>query len=149
MHAAVRGVIKVAEETPDHVTILDTEASTEHLLVSTAKHADAMFAVVEPYFTSLETGRRINMLARDLGIERVAMIANKVKGPEDVEIVDAFAQEEGLEIVGTIPWDNCFHEAERAERAPIDFAPDAEAMRAVGRLAPRLLEYTTAEPGPV
>ena len=141
MHAAVRGVIKVADESPDHVTILDTEASTEHLLVSTAKHADAMFAVVEPYFTSLETGRRINMLARDLGIERVALVANKVKGPDDLEIVEAFADEEGLEIVGHVPWDDCFHEAERAERAPIDFAPEAEAMLAIGRLAPRLLEY--------
>lgn len=144
MHAAVRGVIKVAEESPGHVTILDTEASTEHLLVSTAKHSDAMFAVVEPYFTSLETGRRINFLAKDLGIERVAMIANKVKGPEDLEIVDAFAQEEGLEVVGWVPWDNCFHEAERESRAPIDFAPEAEAMQAIDRLAPRLLDYVTA-----
>jgi CO dehydrogenase maturation factor len=144
MHAAVRGVIEVAEDSPGHVTILDTEASTEHLLVSTAKHSDAMFAVVEPYFTSLETGRRINMLAKDLGIERVALIANKVKGPDDVEIVDAFAREEGLEVLGSVPWDDCFHEAERASRAPIDFAPDAEAMLALGRLAPRLLDYATA-----
>ena len=64
MHAAVRGVIEVAEDSPGHVSILDTEASTEHLLVSTAKHAHAMFTVVEPYFTSLETGRRINLLAK-------------------------------------------------------------------------------------
>jgi len=157
MHAAVRGVIQVADDSPGHagrstarspigraphrghVTILDTEASTEHLLVSTAKHAHAMFAVVEPYFTSLETGRRINLLAKDLGIARVALIVNKVRGPEDLDIANAFADEEGLEIVGTVPYDDCFHEAERAERAPIDFAPDAEAMTAIARLAPRLL----------
>lgn len=139
MHAAVRGVIGAAEDSPRHVSILDTEASTEHLLVSTAKHAHAMFAVVEPYFTSLETGRRINLLAKDLGIARVALIVNKVRSEQDLEAVDAFAEEEGLEVVGTVPYDDCFHEAERAERAPIDFAPDAEAMAAIGRLAPRLL----------
>ncbi len=139
MHAAVRGVIEVAEDSPGHVSILDTEASTEHLLVSTAKHADAMFAVVEPYFTSLETGRRINLLAKDLGIERVALIVNKVRSEEDLELVDAFAEEEGLEVVGAVPYDDCFHEAERASRAPLDFAPDAEAMAAIARLAPRLL----------
>jgi len=139
MHAAVRGVIEAAEDSPAHVSILDTEASTEHLLVSTAKHAHAMFAVVEPYFTSLETGRRINLLARDLGIERVALIVNKVRSQEDLEAVDAFAEEEGLEVVGTVPYDDCFHEAERVSRAPLDFAPDAEAMIAIRRLAPRLL----------
>lgn len=139
MHAAVRGVIEVAEDSPSHVSILDTEASTEHLLVSTAKHAHAMFTVVEPYFTSLETGRRINLLARDLGLERVALIANKVRSQQDLDVVDAFAEEEGLEVVGAVPYDDCFHEAERASRAPIDFAPDAEAMTAIGRLAPRLL----------
>ena len=139
MHAAVRGVIEVAEDSPAHVSILDTEASTEHPLVATARHADAMFTVVEPYFTSLETGRRINLLAKDLGIERVALIVNKVRSEDDLEAVDAFAEQEGLEVVGAVPFDDCFHGAERAERAPIDFAPDAEAMAAIARLAPRLL----------
>jgi CO dehydrogenase maturation factor len=143
MHAAVRGVIGVAEDSPGHVTILDTEASTEHLLVSTAKHAHAMFAVVEPYFTSLETGRRINMLGNDLGIARVALIANKVRDDQDLEVVQEFAREEGLEVVGAVPYDDCFHEAERAERAPIDFAPESAAMAAIARLAPRLLANGT------
>jgi CO dehydrogenase maturation factor len=144
MHAAVRGVIGAAEDSPSHVSILDTEASTEHLLVSTAKHAHAMFAVVEPYFTSLETGRRITLLARDLGIERVALIVNKVRSEQDLEVASAFAQEEGLELVGAVPYDECFHEAERALRAPLDFAPEAEAMAAISRLAPRLLSNGAA-----
>ena len=146
MHAAVRGVIGAAEDSPGHVTILDTEASTEHLLVSTAKHAQAMFAVVEPYFTSLETGRRVNMLATDLGIPRVALIANKVRSEQDVEVVEEFAAEEGLEVVGAVPWDDCFHEAERESLAPIDFAPESEAMAAIARLAPRLLSSEAAAP---
>ena len=144
MHAAVRGVIGEAEDSPSHVSILDTEASTEHLLVSTAKHAHAMFTVVEPYFTSLETGRRINFLAKDLGIPRSALIVNKVRSEEDLEAADAFAEEEDLDIVGWVPYDDCFHEAERESRAPIDFAPDAEAMAAIARLAPRLLSNGAA-----
>ncbi len=62
-HMAVRCVIEVAEDSSHDVLLLDTEASTEHLLVATAQHVDAMFVVVEPYFTSLETGRRAVMLA--------------------------------------------------------------------------------------
>lgn len=139
MHAAVRGVIEVADDSPEDVCILDTEASTEHLLVATARHADAMFAVVEPYFTSLETGRRISVLAEDLGLKRVGLIANKVRGEEDVALVDAFAREHGIEVVGTVPYDECFREAERASRAPLDHDPEAPAMAAIDELAARLL----------
>ncbi len=139
MHAAVRGVIELASDSPEEICILDTEASTEHLLVATARHADAMFAVVEPYFTSLETGRRIAMLATDLGLKRVGMIANKVRGDEDVATVEAFAREHGVELVGAVPYDECFVKAERASRAPLDYDPDAPAMAAIAELVPRLL----------
>ena len=142
MHAAVRGVIRVADDSPGDVCILDTEASTEHLLVATARHADAMFAVVEPYFTSLETGRRIVMLASDLGLRRVGLIANKVRGEHDVVVAEAFAREHGIELVGAVPYDESFHKAERASRAPLDFDPDAPAMAAIRDLASRLLLQT-------
>lgn len=143
-HMAVRCVIEVAEDSPDDVLILDTEASTEHLLVATAEHVDAMFAVVEPYFTSLETGRRVVMLARDLGVERVGMIANKVRGEEEVAVVEAFGRENDIEVVGCIPWDDSFKEAELVERAPLDYKPGSEAIAAIAELAPRLLSTSRA-----
>ncbi len=139
MHAAVRGVIEVAGDSPRDVCILDTEASTEHLLVATARHADALFAVVEPYFTSLEGGRRIAMLATDLGIGRVGMIANKVRTDHDLAAVENFAREHDAELVGAIPYDESFVAAERASIAPLDYQPDAPAMTAIAELAPRLL----------
>lgn len=135
MHAAVRGVLKVAPDSPEDVCILDTEASTEHLLVSTAKHAEAMFAVVEPFFTSLETGRRITALATDLGIPRVGLIANKVRADEEVAVVKEFGREHDLEVTGAVPYDQCFIEAERASIAPLDHSPDAPAMVAIAELA--------------
>ena len=138
-HMAVRCVIEVAEDSSHDVLLLDTEASTEHLLVATAQHVDAMFVVVEPYFTSLETGRRTVMLAKDLGLERVALIANKVRGQKEVDAVEAFAADNDIEVIGVIPFDDCFREAERVPRAPLDYDPEAAAMRAISELAPRLL----------
>ncbi|MBA3306732.1 MAG: P-loop NTPase [Thermoleophilaceae bacterium] len=139
MHMAVRGVIGAAPDGDDDVCIVDLEASTEHLLVATAKDADAMYAVVEPYGTSLETGRRVAMLARDLGLPHVGLIANKVRGEHDVAIVAAFAERHGIEFTAAVPYDGCFHEAERALRAPLDHEPDAPAVRAIGDLAARLI----------
>jgi CO dehydrogenase maturation factor len=134
----------VAEDSSHDVLLLDTEASTEHLLVATAKHVDAMFVVVEPYFTSLETGRRTVMLAKDLGLRRVALIANKVRSEEEVAAVEEFSRDNDLEVIGVIPFDDCFREAERVPRAPLDHAPDSPAMSAIAELAPRLLSESPA-----
>ena len=139
MHVAVRSVVDIAPSAPEDVCILDLEASTEHLLVATARHADAMYAVVEPYGKSLESGRRVAALARKLGLPRVGLIANKVRDDHEAESVAAYAEHHGIELVGAIPYDECFRHAERAAVAPIDFAPDAPAVVAIGKLARKLV----------
>ena len=139
MHHTVGRVLRAAANLPGEVCILDTEASTEHLCLGTAKFADAMYAVVEPYFKSLETGRRIALLARDLGIPRVGLIANKVRDAKDLATVREFAERHEIELAGSVPQDDCFFAAERAAVAPIDFAPDAPAVVAIGELGRSLL----------
>src|SRR3954447_20598717 len=56
-HVAMRAVVGAAPNSQNYICILDTEASTEHLKVGTAKHVDVLYAVVEPYYKSLESGR--------------------------------------------------------------------------------------------
>ncbi len=137
-HVAMRAVVGAAPNSQNEIVLLDTEASTEHLKVGTAKHVDVLYAVVEPYYKSLETGRRVLALARDLGIQHLALLANKVRDG-DLEIVQSFAEEHDLGVIGAIPYDECFHHAERAAVAPIDYAPDAAAVVAIGKLARKLV----------
>src|SRR5918912_3787542 len=139
MHATVRSVIEPAPDRPEDVCILDTEASPEHLSRGTARYADAMYAVVEPYFKSLETGRRMTMLGRDLGLERVALIANKIKDDHELAAVREFAGQHGLEVAGVVPFDERLPEAERAQASPLDHAPDSPAVRAISELAERVV----------
>jgi CO dehydrogenase maturation factor len=139
MHATVRSLIEVAAGSDDDVCILDTEASPEHLSRGTAKYADVMLAVVEPYFKSLETGRRMAALANDLGLERVYLLANKVRDDGDLEAVREFAAAHDLELIGSVPFDEQMPGAERAESAPLDFAPGAPAVKAIGLLAESLV----------
>jgi CO dehydrogenase maturation factor len=138
-HQAMRAVVGAAPNSQNYICILDTEASTEHLKVGTAKHADVLYAVVEPYFKSLESGRRVLALARDLGIEHLALLANKVRDSDDLDRVQRFADEHDLGVIGAIPYDECFRHAEQAAVAPIDFAPDAPAVVAIGKLARKLV----------
>lgn len=138
MHATVRSVIEQAGGGADETCILDTEASPEHLSRGTGQHADAMICVVEPYFKSLETGRRMAALGADLGLPRVALVANKVRDEREAQAVRSFAAQHDLELAGTIPYDEAMPAAERAQAAPIDHAPDSVAVAAITELAGRL-----------
>src|SRR5919204_1535664 len=140
MHATVRSVIEVAAGGDEEVCILDTEASPEHLSRGTARYADAMLTVVEPWFKSLETGRRMAFLAKDLGLERVALVANKIRDERELAAVEEFAASHALELAGSIPYDEALPESERAKRAPLDHAPDAPAIAAIAELAQRVVD---------
>jgi CO dehydrogenase maturation factor len=141
MHATVRSVIEVSAQEPGEVAILDTEASPEHLSRGTARYADAMVCVVEPYFKSLETGRRMAALAVDLGIPNVTLVANKIRDERDHEAVAAFAERNALDVAAVVPYDENLPAAERAEQAPLDFAPDAPAVKAIGDLAEAVVAH--------
>ncbi len=137
MHATVRSVIETA---PDgDVCILDTEASPEHLSRGTARYADGLIAVVEPYFKSLETGRRMAALAQDLGLERVALVANKIRDERDLAAVQEFGAQHELELAGVVPFDDQLTLAERAGVAPLDFDPSSPAVQAIRELAHELM----------
>src|SRR5262249_34844555 len=115
MHATVRALIEAAGDDDAEVTVLDTEASPEHLTRGTARYAETMLTVVEPYYKSLETGRRMAALARELGVPEVKLVANKVRDENELRAVREFASRHELELAGIVPYDEAFPDAERAE----------------------------------
>ena len=135
MHATVRELIDSATDADADVTLLDTEASPEHLTRGTAKYADLMLTIVEPYYKSLETGRRMAELARGRGHDRRLQIANNVRDDKEQAAGEAFARKHELEIAAVVPYDEKLLEAERAEAAPLDYAPDAPAIQAIASIA--------------
>lgn len=137
LHATVRSIVYVTGEEEMDVCLLDTDASPEIFSRAMPQYVDAMLGVVEPYFKSLETGRRIAALAGDLGIERFALVANKIRDERDVELVRSFADRHGLTLGGTIPFDESLRRAEQVAQAPLDFAPDGPAVEAIGEIARR------------
>lgn len=139
MHATVRTLIGELPDTDQDVTILDTEASPEHLRRGTAKYADVLVAVVEPYYKSLETGRRMAALARELGLERVVLLANKIRDEHELEAVREFAETHELEVVGAVPFDEAMQAAERAGVSPLDHDPDMPFVKAVDEITDELV----------
>lgn len=136
-HATVSAVLDDLGNHPELLTIVDLEASPEHLSRGTARHVDALLLVTEPYYRSLETVRRLASLAAELPIPRVAVVANKVRSPADSEAVAEFCARHSLELAGAIPW------SDEVVQADLDGVPAIHraegVVDAISGIAQRLL----------
>ncbi|MDQ4131423.1 MAG: hypothetical protein M3133_10635 [Actinomycetota bacterium] len=136
-HATVSAVLDDLGCHPGLLTIVDLEASPEHLSRGTARHVDALLLVTEPYYRSLETVRRLASLAAELPIPRVAVVANKVRSPADAEAVMEFCDRHGIAFAGAVPW------SDEVVRADLDGVPAIhradDVVAAIAALAARLL----------
>lgn len=114
--------------------ILDMEAGIEHLGRGTALGVDAMLVVVEPNRTSLETAFRIRRLAGDIGIHRVQIVGNKIRGPDEERFIRENAVE--LEVLGII---EASEEVRRISTGEVSmFSIDGRAMEQVTALVERI-----------
>ncbi len=128
------------EQRPGDVTILDMEASIEHLTRGTVRNADVLLVVTEPYYRSLETTGRLVPLARDLGLQDVFVVANKLRTERDAAAVREYCDRRGFPLLAEIPWDDNIGEADRLGQALIDARPSAPSVAAIARLAETLVE---------
>ena len=86
---------------PDTV-ILDMEAGLEHMGRASARGVDAMITVVEPGMRSVQTATRIPTLAGEIGIQRIFVVLNKLKQPQEQELlIRAMA---GQTVLGVLPF---------------------------------------------
>lgn len=129
---------KLIEQTNQH-TILDMEASIEHLTRGTIRHVDQLLVVTEPYYRSLETAGRTVPLAYELGIKQVHVVANKVRSPQDEEAIRRYCNERNFEIIGVLPYDNEVLEADQAGLPLLDRKPDSNYVKEVSKLMDRIL----------
>ncbi|MEJ7802081.1 MAG: AAA family ATPase [Candidatus Limnocylindria bacterium] len=140
-HSAVRGVVAgLGEERPDDVTILDTEASLEHLSRGTVRHVESLVVVVEPYYRAMETMKRTVPLAQELGIPNIWAVANKVRSGADEAAIREYCERLEVDLLGTVPYDDAVVVADRERRSLIDSGPEAPATMAMTAAADRLAQ---------
>jgi CO dehydrogenase maturation factor len=137
-HATVSALLADIEELDNTVSILDLEASPEHLSRGTTRHVDALLLVVEPYYRSFETARRMAALAAELPIGRVGVVANKLRSPEDASAIAEYCERHGLTLEGELPWSTEVLDADRAEIPLLDYDPSGPVVAAVAKLADKL-----------
>jgi CO dehydrogenase maturation factor len=105
----------------DDILILDMYAGVEHLGRATVDFVDAMLVVVEPTRRSLGTAAQIKQLANDIGLDRLWLVGNKVRNPEEAAFLEA--ETPGIPVLGLIPADLAVQEADRLGIPVYDHVP--------------------------
>jgi CO dehydrogenase maturation factor len=82
--------------------ILDMEAGLEHVGRASARGVDAMISVVEPGMRSVQTAARIHRLAKDIGIVRTLVVANKIRHAHELDVLRQSL--DGQTILGALPY---------------------------------------------
>jgi CO dehydrogenase maturation factor len=137
-HAVVSGLMNDMAEREDTVTVLDLEASPEHLSRGTTRNVDALLLVVEPYYRSYETAKRMAALAAELPIRRVAVIANKLRTPKDAAAIRQYCELNNLNLDGELPWSEAAINADKEGVPVLDYDPSDPFVAAVAKVADRL-----------
>jgi len=128
---------EIVSETND-MTVMDMEASLEHLSRGTVRNVDVLLIVTEPYYRSLETARRTLPLARGLGINHIYAVVNKYRSAEDEKAVTDFCSKNDLEIIAKIPFDSDVTQADLEGKSLYDFNSASPVVKEVEKLAETL-----------
>jgi CO dehydrogenase maturation factor len=123
----------------------DLPGGTKQPFMGWGRFARLVVVVAEPVPTSMLTARRLSRVAALRSAPRVMVLASRTRQPGDGALV---ARRTGLPLVGEVPADEQVAAAERAGLAPLDAAPDAPAVAAVGHVLDRLLDEWSRLPEP-
>lgn len=134
----MRSILTATPANDATVTITDMEAGIEHLSRGTTRTTDVMLIVAEPYYKSLETAARVRKMANEIGIENTYIVANKVRNETEASAIQTFCDQQSLEIIGTIPYDEKVAEASMIPTSPIDHEANSAGVTAVTELAQKL-----------
>jgi len=109
----------------DEVVIVDMEAGIEHLTRGTAEAVDAFVVVVEPGQRSIQTANTVKEMAKGLGVKNVMVVANKIRGEEDLDFISSNMQD--IKLIGAITFKNSIMEADIKGISPYNSSPETAA----------------------
>jgi CO dehydrogenase maturation factor len=121
-HVMLKRVISHLVIGRDEVVIMDMEAGLEHLGRGTAGMVDRFIVVVEPGERSIQTFHKVKSLAADLGVRRVSVVANKIRGKDDEIFLKTRIPED--ELFGFIRYREGVILADRQGASPFDTSAD-------------------------
>ena len=126
--------------------LMDNEAGMEHLSRRTTRNLDALLLVANPTATSLRSAARIHKLVGKLklDIKQNYLILNHMNAVEPAtdgsgyKVILDQIQEDGLSLLGEIPYDAAVAERGMSAKGVMDLPTDGPTLQAVGKLVDQL-----------
>ncbi|MGD0883301.1 MAG: carbon monoxide dehydrogenase accessory protein CooC [Thermodesulfovibrionales bacterium] len=125
----LRRLLKHLVVSRDEVVIADMEAGIEHLTRGTAEAVDAFIVVVEPGQRSIQTAHSVKAMAKGLGVKKVFVVANKVRGEDDLNFIRK--QLSDVDLLGSIRFSHEIMESDIAGISPFMIKGAVEDVRKV------------------
>ena len=139
-NAVIRELLRHLIVDLDEVVIVDMEAGVEHMGRGTASQVDIMLIVADSSRKSLEIAKKLSRLAHEAGIKKVLIVGNRVRDPEEKELITNFTEKNGLPLLALIPYDDTVVKADRAGEAPLKYAQTSESVKAIQGIGEKLLQ---------
>jgi CO dehydrogenase maturation factor len=99
---------------------------------------DTMLAVIEPRMKSVETVKRVLKLAKEIEVQEVLAVGNKIRSERERLFIEEKMRELGVEVIAYIPYDEDVVEADMLGIAPIDHDDSSPAVTALYKLKENL-----------
>lgn len=122
----------------DRVVLADLEAGLNDLIWAQPGADDVVLAVTEGSTKSVEIARRACLLAAEMGVKRIILVANRTVAGTPGSAVAGELADLGVEVF-VVPEDPAVEAADRLGVAAIDRDPDSPAMAAVAALSEQLV----------
>lgn len=125
-------------ESDDDVVVADFEAGIGTMIRMPDKAVDVVVVVVEPTAKSIEVASRAAELARERGVSRLFMVANRLA--DDADAARVLGRLEAERVL-RVPEDRTVSDADREGSGVMESAADGPAVAALRQLA----DWVTAD----
>ena len=142
-NAVVRELLRHLIVELNEIVVVDMEAGVEHMGRGTASHVDIMLIVADSSRKSLEIAKKITNLAHEAGIKNVFVVGNRVRDPEEKELITDFTTKNKLPLIALIPYDDIVIKADRVGEAPLKYEKTSEGVKAIQNLGEKILQNKT------
>jgi len=139
-NAVIRELLRHLIVERDEAVVVDMEAGVEHMGRGTASQVDIMLIVADASRKSLEIAKKIYGLAKDLQINDVFIVGNRVRDSEEKETITDFTEKNALPLLALIPYDEKVLKADRIGETPLKYAETSNGISTIEGIGEKLLQ---------
>lgn len=137
-NALLRSLLEHIILDKDEAVVVDMEAGLEQFGRATCRGVDVLLVVVEPGSRSVETASRIIELAREMGVPRTVVVANRVKDAAEERAISKLLADHHLDLFHSLPASKVVAEADLKGRSVFSLPGSEEWAASVGQLSNKI-----------